>query len=421
MLGPANPFKTLARHARPTATVRTRCCRTTRSWRSTRRCSTSATSGFTVPFTFAIAALITGRFGEGWLTDTRRTTLVAWGFLSVGDHPRRVVELRGARLGRLLGVGPGRERVVAAVAHRDRVHPLGDRAGAPRDAAGLEPVARRSRRSASRSSARSSRGRACINSVHSVHGVRHRPVAARLPRGRAPSAASGSSRGAATSCARPAASTSRCRARSAFLVNNLLFAGLAVVVLLGTVYPLLAEALQGRQLSVGEPYFDRMTTPIGIALLFLMAVAPALPWRATSGDVLRRPAARPGVVRRRHDGGRGGARRADRVDAASPSGSPPSRWPAIVRQFAVGIRPSRAGGRVGGTRRLRDGAAATRVCTAGSSCTRHRAASRSRSRRRARTRPRHEVRLAQGRVGDGRRLPVTYLGRTVSNADQKHA
>jgi cytochrome c-type biogenesis protein CcmF len=38
---------------------------------------------------------------------------------------------------------------------------------------------------------------------------------------------------------------------------------------------------------VGEPYFDRMGTPIGLALLFLMAVAPALPWRATSGEVLR--------------------------------------------------------------------------------------------------------------------------------------
>ena len=74
---------------------------------------------------------------------------------------------------------------------------------------------------------------------------------------------------------------------AAFLANNLLFAGLAFVVLLGTVFPLLAEALQGRELSVGEPYFDRMTTPIGLALLFLMAVAPALPWRATTGEVLR--------------------------------------------------------------------------------------------------------------------------------------
>jgi cytochrome c-type biogenesis protein CcmF len=74
---------------------------------------------------------------------------------------------------------------------------------------------------------------------------------------------------------------------SAFLVNNLLFAALAFVVLLGTVFPLIAEALRGSRLSVGEPYFDRMTTPIGIALLFLMAAAPALPWRATTGEVVR--------------------------------------------------------------------------------------------------------------------------------------
>jgi cytochrome c-type biogenesis protein CcmF len=40
--------------------------------------------GFTVPFAFAVAALVTGRVGEGWLSVTRRWTLVAWGFLSAG-------------------------------------------------------------------------------------------------------------------------------------------------------------------------------------------------------------------------------------------------------------------------------------------------------------------------------------------------
>ena len=40
--------------------------------------------GFTVPFAFAIAALVTGRVGEGWLLATRRWTLIAWGFLTVG-------------------------------------------------------------------------------------------------------------------------------------------------------------------------------------------------------------------------------------------------------------------------------------------------------------------------------------------------
>ena len=40
--------------------------------------------GFTIPFAFAIAALVTGRLGEGWLVETRRWTLFAWGFLTVG-------------------------------------------------------------------------------------------------------------------------------------------------------------------------------------------------------------------------------------------------------------------------------------------------------------------------------------------------
>jgi cytochrome c-type biogenesis protein CcmF len=74
---------------------------------------------------------------------------------------------------------------------------------------------------------------------------------------------------------------------SAFLGNNLLFAGFAFVVLLGTVFPLIVEAVNGDRISVGRPYFDRMTMPIGLALLFLMAVAPALPWRKASGELLR--------------------------------------------------------------------------------------------------------------------------------------
>ncbi len=40
--------------------------------------------GFTIPFSFAVAALVTGRFGEGWLAAVRRTTLISWGFLTVG-------------------------------------------------------------------------------------------------------------------------------------------------------------------------------------------------------------------------------------------------------------------------------------------------------------------------------------------------
>jgi cytochrome c-type biogenesis protein CcmF len=49
-------------------------------------------------------------------------------------------------------------------------------------------------------------------------------------------------------------------------------------VLLGTLFPLIAEALDDRKVSVGEPYFDRWALPLGLALVFLMGVGPALPW-----------------------------------------------------------------------------------------------------------------------------------------------
>jgi cytochrome c-type biogenesis protein CcmF len=72
----------------------------------------------------------------------------------------------------------------------------------------------------------------------------------------------------------------------AFLANNLLFAIFAFVILLGTVFPLFVEAVNGSSITVGGPFFDTMTLPIVLCLLFLMAVAPVLPWRRASGEVL---------------------------------------------------------------------------------------------------------------------------------------
>ncbi|MDX1583612.1 MAG: heme lyase CcmF/NrfE family subunit [Thermoanaerobaculia bacterium] len=74
----------------------------------------------------------------------------------------------------------------------------------------------------------------------------------------------------------------------AFVLNNLLFVLFTLTVLVGTVFPLLVEAIKGSQMSVGRPYFDRMAVPIGVALLFLMGVGPALPWgRATKREAIR--------------------------------------------------------------------------------------------------------------------------------------
>ncbi|MDE3126583.1 MAG: heme lyase CcmF/NrfE family subunit [Gemmatimonadota bacterium] len=65
---------------------------------------------------------------------------------------------------------------------------------------------------------------------------------------------------------------------TAFLLNNLFLTAFMFTVLVGTLYPLLAEALRGVKVSVGEPFFNKMTLPLIVSLLFLMGVGPALPW-----------------------------------------------------------------------------------------------------------------------------------------------
>jgi cytochrome c-type biogenesis protein CcmF len=77
-----------------------------------------------------------------------------------------------------------------------------------------------------------------------------------------------------------------CR-ESVFLFNNLLLVAVTFTVLFGTLFPLLAEAVQGAQLSVGAPYFDRIVVPLGVGLLLLMGIGPALPWGAARLEELQ--------------------------------------------------------------------------------------------------------------------------------------
>lgn len=75
---------------------------------------------------------------------------------------------------------------------------------------------------------------------------------------------------------------------TAFLGNNLLLAGLAFTILLGTVFPLLVEAASGDRISVGAPYFNRMAVPLALLLVLLMGIGPLLPWGRAHGPELGR-------------------------------------------------------------------------------------------------------------------------------------
>jgi cytochrome c-type biogenesis protein CcmF len=79
----------------------------------------------------------------------------------------------------------------------------------------------------------------------------------------------------------------------AFLLNNLLLVGLMFTVLVGTLFPIIAEAVRGVKVSVGEPYFNRMAVPIFLGLLLLMGLGPALPWGRARSEVIRRALLRP--------------------------------------------------------------------------------------------------------------------------------
>ncbi|WP_342374290.1 heme lyase CcmF/NrfE family subunit [Myxococcus stipitatus] len=83
---------------------------------------------------------------------------------------------------------------------------------------------------------------------------------------------------------------------ASILVNNLVFVAITFTVLLGTLYPLVSEAVRGVRVSVGEPYFNKMAVPGGIAVLFLMGVGPVLPWGTPDKATLRRQFTVPALV-----------------------------------------------------------------------------------------------------------------------------
>jgi cytochrome c-type biogenesis protein CcmF len=75
---------------------------------------------------------------------------------------------------------------------------------------------------------------------------------------------------------------------SSFLFNNLLLLVACFTVLWGTLFPVLSEWVQGTKVTVGPPFFNRVNVPVALLLLLLTAVGPLLAWRRTSIESLKR-------------------------------------------------------------------------------------------------------------------------------------
>ena len=75
---------------------------------------------------------------------------------------------------------------------------------------------------------------------------------------------------------------------SSFLFNNLVLLVSCFAVLWGTLFPVLSEAVTGSKVTVGPPFFNRVNVPIGIFLVLLTGIGPLLAWRQTSFDRVKR-------------------------------------------------------------------------------------------------------------------------------------
>src|ERR1019366_4967304 len=240
--------------------------------------------GLTVPFSFAIATLVTGRLNEGWLGETRRWTLFAWVFLTIG------IVLGGWWSYQVLGWGgfwgwdPVENAALlpwlcrTAYLHSVMVQ---ERRGLLRvwnlslsvATFALTILGTFLTRSGVITSvhafSESSLGPLLIGFFFAVVVVGFGLIAWRGDRLRSPGGID--------------APLGR---EGAFLLNNLLFIGFAFAVLLGTLYPTLYEAVTQQQVNVAAPFFNTVAVPVGLALLFLMAVGPALSWRKINASVL---------------------------------------------------------------------------------------------------------------------------------------
>src|SRR5499427_7925839 len=243
-------------------------------------------TGFTVPFAFALAALIRGRVGDEWITITRRWTIIAWYFLSLG-----------------LLIGGWWSYHVLGWGGYWAWDPVENAAFMPwlTGTAFLHSVMIQERRRMLKlwnltliilTFGLTLFGTFLTRSgiIGSVHAFTQGSIG-QFFLGFLALVLLGSFSLLAWRLDRLKAQgelDSVISRESVFLLNNVLLLAAAFTVFFGTVFPLLSEALRGEKLSVGAPSFNHDNIPIFLGLLLLMGVGPLIAWRRASRENLRR-------------------------------------------------------------------------------------------------------------------------------------
>jgi cytochrome c-type biogenesis protein CcmF len=236
--------------------------------------------GFTVPFAFGIAALLAGQGSDQWVSLIRRWTLVVWCFLTVG-----------------LTLGALWSYSVLGWGGYWAWDPVENVALLPwlMSTAFLHSVMLQERRGMARLwnialvigafslmtfGTFLTRG----NVLSSVHAFAQTPVGPAYLAFLALVLLSGFSLVAwrLPALRTPASLTSAISREGGFVANNMLLLAATAIILLGTTFPLVVEAVSGQQVTVGGPYFRSSVTPVFLLILLLAGTAPLLPWRATN-------------------------------------------------------------------------------------------------------------------------------------------
>jgi cytochrome c-type biogenesis protein CcmF len=250
--------------------------------------------GFTVPFAFGIAGLLVGGGSDHWAALTRRWTLMVWCFLSIGLLLGALWSYSVLGWGGYWAWDPVENvallpwLVSTAFLHSVM---LQERRGIARlwnvvlviSAFALTTfgtfLTRGNVLSSVHTFSQTGVGPAYLVFLAVVLVVGFGLVAWRLPTLRSP--------------ARIESAISR---EAAFVGNNVLLLVVTGIILLGTVFPLVVQAVSNRQVTVGGPYFQESLSPVFLLLLILVAGAPLLPWRVANRTSALRRLRLPGAV-----------------------------------------------------------------------------------------------------------------------------